>query len=151
MKIREATAADLDIIIHQRLAMFRDMGYDERQLAPVAEAARQYYAAALPRGGYHGWLAEEDGKVVAGAGVVISDWPGHPRAPQPRRAMILNVYTEPEHRHRGYARHLMTTILDWCRGQGFGAVALHGSKDGRPLYEQMGFTPTNELRLELRH
>jgi len=29
------------------------------------------------------------------------------------------------------------------------AVSLHASDDGRKLYEELGFQPTNEMRLEL--
>jgi hypothetical protein len=45
---------------------------------------------------------------------------------------------------------LTKTILDWCRDQGLAAVYLHASKSGRPLYESLGFEPTNEMRLKLR-
>jgi len=44
----------------------------------------------------------------------------------------------------------METIVEWCRGEGFGYVSLHASKDGRLLYETMGFQPTNEMRLYLK-
>jgi GNAT superfamily N-acetyltransferase len=151
MKLRQVAAADLETIVRQRTAMFRDMGYhDEAQLDAAARAARDYYAHAIPSGGYHGWVVEEDGKAVAGGGVLISDWPGHPLDPQPRRAMILNVYTEPEYRRRGYARQLVTAMLDWCREQGFGAVTLRASREARELYEELGFAPTHEMRLELK-
>ena len=29
----------------------------------------------------------------------------------------------------------MDTMIDWCRREGFAAVYLHASKDGKPLYE----------------
>jgi GNAT superfamily N-acetyltransferase len=64
--------------------------------------------------------------------------------------MILNVYTEPEWRRQGMARKLMLAMIEWCRPQGFPYVDLHASQDGRSLYEQLGFTPTSEMRLRLR-
>ncbi len=152
MNIRKADAADIDHIIRHRVAMFRDMGYhDQHQLDAMTRASREYFRRAIPAGAYHAWVAEEDGKVIAGGGVVISDWPGHPLDAQPRRAMILNIYTEPGYRRHGYAKQIVQTIVDWCRQQDFGAVALHASKDGRHLYEELGFSPTNEMRLELKH
>jgi GNAT superfamily N-acetyltransferase len=53
-------------------------------------------------------------------------------------------------RRRGVARQLMLTMIDWCRTQGFVQVDLHASKQGKPLYESLGFQPTTEMRLKLR-
>jgi GNAT superfamily N-acetyltransferase len=68
---------------------------------------------------------------------------------QPRKAFVLNVYVKPEFRRRGIARDIMKTLLEWCREQGFDSVSLHASIEGRPLYEELGFRPTNEKRLSL--
>ena len=67
----------------------------------------------------------------------------------PGRAYILNMYTEPEYRGRGIARRIMQAILNRCCVEGFGLVSLHASAQGRPLYESLGFEPTNEMRLRL--
>ncbi len=50
---------------------------------------------------------------------------------------------------QGMARRLMDTVLDACRERGIRAVVLHASPDGRPLYESLGFSSTNEMRLML--
>ena len=44
---------------------------------------------------------------------------------------------------------LMLAVHDWARERGLGAVALHASEDGQPLYEALGYRPTNEMRLDL--
>jgi GNAT superfamily N-acetyltransferase len=67
----------------------------------------------------------------------------------PRRAWVLNVYTEPDFRRRGLARRVMETIAAWCAAQGLSRVFLHASDAGRPLYESLGFEPTNEMKLGL--
>ena len=87
--------------------------------------------------------------MVAGGGIVIVPWPGYPGATEPRRAWILNMYTEPEFRRQGIARRILAMILDWCRGEGFPSVSLHASAEGRFLYEALGFKPTTEMRLQL--
>ena|SRR5215831_19978765 len=146
MPIRPATAEDLETIISHRIAMFRDMGYPDRVLPPIEQASRPLLAGALGNGDYYGVLAESDGAgVVGGGGVLMVPWPGT----QPRRAWIQNVYVVPEFRRRGIAREIMRTLIDWCRAQGFNAVSLHASAEGRPLYEQLGFEATNEMRLGL--
>jgi hypothetical protein len=42
----------------------------------------------------------------------------------------------------------MLTILEWLKQRGFRAVNLHASREGRPLYEKLGFEATNEMRLK---
>ena len=145
--LRAATLADLDTLIQHRYNMWRDMGRPAEALRAIAPAAREYFTAALPSGGYVGWLAEADGKIIAGAGVVISKWPGMLGSPLAKRAMILNMYVDPDYRRRGIARALMVTMIDWCKAEGFNSVGLHASDEGRPLYESLGFKPTNEMRL----
>jgi GNAT superfamily N-acetyltransferase len=79
----------------------------------------------------------------------LMDWPPHMIGPGAPRGNILNVYTRPENRRMGLARGLMDAALAWCRANGVRAVILHSSDAGRPLYESMGFTRTNEMRIVL--
>jgi GNAT superfamily N-acetyltransferase len=146
MRIRPATAEDLETVVYHRIAMFRDMGYADAVLAAIEQVSRPLLSHALANGGYHGVLAESGGAgVVGGGGVLVVPWPGT----QPHRAWIQNVYVVPEFRRRGIAREIMRTLIEWCRAQGFHSVNLHASADGRPLYEQLGFEATNEMRLGL--
>lgn len=151
IKLRRASAADLKHILHHRLAMFEEMGFrDAAVLERVETASREYFNEALRAGTYLGWMAEDlDGQVVGGAGIVVAAWPGFPGEEHAQRAWILNMYTEPRARRCGVARKLMQAIVEWCRNQGYGSVSLHASEAGRPLYESMGFQPTNEMRLKL--
>jgi GNAT superfamily N-acetyltransferase len=109
-----------------------------------------YLTTALANGSFRSWLALEGERVVAGGAILISPWPSHPYDLECRRATILNVYVDPEFRRRGIARRLMQTMIDWCREQNFAAVYLHASKNGKPLYEALGFEPTTEMRLKLK-
>jgi GNAT superfamily N-acetyltransferase len=150
--MRPATVADAPIIVHHRRAMFTDMGVgDEAGLNAMEATFAPYVTRALGDGSYRAWLAQTaDDRVVAGGGLIVNEWPARPGILSiPRRAYILNVYTEPEHRGRGIARRIMTAIVEWCRAEGFRSVSLHASVFGRPLYESMGFEPTNEMRLNL--
>jgi len=149
--IRVATAADIPLLVRHRRMMWWDMGRrNEAALRLMEQAAMEYFPAAIADGSYRGFLATiGDGTVVGGGGIVISRWPGSLGQRQPLRAMILNMYVEREYRRRGIARTLMQTMITWCRENGFVSVGLHASDEGRPLYEQLGFEPTNEMRLTL--
>ena len=53
---------------------------------------------------------------------------------------LLDVFVLPEHRGRGLARWLMTTILEHPELQGFRRWML-GTKDAHRLYASVGFGP----------
>jgi len=139
--VRSATVSDIDVLVRHRLGMFADMGTSVAD--GVAVAFRQWLEEMLPADTYKAWLVQaDDGYVVAGGGLTILPWPPGPNGVASRVAFVYNVYTEPEHRHRGLARTLMTNIHDWCRENGVGVIMLNASQAGRPLYESMGYHPT---------
>ena len=151
MTIRPATLeeSDLDSIVHHRRAMFLDMGYrDEDALDNMSVRFRAWLQRKMEAGEYLGWFAlAPDSSIAAGVGLWLMDWPPHMAVAGSWRANILNVYTEPEHRRRGMARALMQIAIEWCAANQIGAVILHASDEGSALYESLGFTPTNEMRL----
>jgi GNAT superfamily N-acetyltransferase len=151
IEIRPATLADLPHIVHHRRSMFRDMGRGTAaEIEACVAVTEVFLREAMPNGGYRGWLAETaSGVIAAGAGITIVPWPGHPGDAVPRRGWIQNVYTETAFRRQGLARRLMETVVAWCRAEGFHTISLHASADGRPLYQDMGFKATNEMRLDL--
>ena len=152
LTIRRATLQDSAVILHHRRSMFQDMGEGTpEELDNMVEATAPWLAQALADGSYLGWLAEDaQGRVAAGGGVLISSWPASPRDPYTRRALIINVYTEPEFRRQGLARQIMYVILEGLKDNDFRSVVLHASDAGRHLYEALGFVPTNEMRLRFR-
>jgi GNAT superfamily N-acetyltransferase len=150
--IRPATAQDCSVILHHRRCMFQDMGEGSPEdLDRMIEATAPWLERALSDGSYRGWLAEIfDNQVIAGGGVLVSSWPAGPYDPRTSRAVIINVYTEPEFRRIGLARRLMSLMIKTLKDEGFSSVMLHASDAGRPLYETLGFMPTNEMRLRLK-
>jgi GNAT superfamily N-acetyltransferase len=147
--IREAEPDDLETILHHRRSMFCDMGEGTaEELDRMVEVARPWLGKALADGSYRHWLAMDgSGRVVGGGGVLLTPWPANPHDPCVERAVILNVYTEPEFRRRGVARQVMQVILAWVKARGLRSVNLHASSEGHDLYEALGFTHTSEMRL----
>jgi len=151
IKIRDAGTSDVGVILHHRRAMFLDMGLtDAAALDRMEATGTTWFRESMQSGLYRGWLAEnEDGQVVAGAGVVVVPWPSHYFTADTRRAVILNVYTKPAYRRQGIARKLMQEIIEWARRDKFEMLYLHASDHGRPLYESLGFVANNEMKLKL--
>ena len=147
--IRDATPADAAIVGRHRAKMFHDMGeVDDADVAALDAASGADLANLLASGEYVGWVAEADGIVVAGAGVMLRRLLPRGRQLGLRlEAYVLNVYTDPAHRQHGLARELMTRVIEWARQEGCVRITLHASAAGKSLYEALGFEPTNEMRL----
>jgi GNAT superfamily N-acetyltransferase len=155
--VRAATPADAPILARHRVEMFRDMGRlaSEAVAEALRAAAEPELTAWVANGTYLGWLAEPEGRageVAGGAGLQI-----RPLLPRPSpdgsavlpgpEGYVLNVFVERAWRRRGVAALLMGHVLAGARERGLKTVTLHASAEGKPLYEQLGFAPTNEMRL----
>jgi len=151
-RIRPAELADVPVIAHHRAAMWRDIsGLSPEEYAALRQACEEWTRGLFQKGEYAGWVVEQGGTAVAGGGLLIREHgPYSGRYSPGRWAHIVNVYTEPAHRRRGLARLVMQTILAWCAEQEFADVTLTASDEGRPLYESLGFAPTNDMRLMRR-
>ena len=141
-RVRVATPADVDALVHHRVGMFSDMGVPIDEAA-LGRAFGPWVDAALQSGIYRAWVVDDHSgggvSIVAGGGITVLPWPPGPRYLSDRLAFVYNVYTEPPHRRRGIALLIMNAIHDWCRLNGIKSIALNASDEGRPLYEAMGY------------
>lgn len=149
--LRRASEEEIDTLVMHRRSMFRDMGYtDEAAMDSMARKCKPWLLGKMKSGEYLAWLVlDADGSIVAGAGLWLMEWIPHLIGKSERRGNIINVYTEQKFRHRGLARCLMETVINSCREKGIDTIILHASDEGRGLYESMGFTATNEMRIRL--
>jgi GNAT superfamily N-acetyltransferase len=148
--IRMATVDDARLIAVQRQRMFVDSGQAEGEaMLRMVENFVDWVEPRLKDGTYLGWLMEEGGAVIAGAGMWLIDFPPHWMHEEPVRAYLLNFYVEPAARGRGLAQQMLDLTLQEARRRGIVVVSLHASRLGRPIYERNGFEGTNEMMLRL--
>jgi len=96
------------------------------------------------------FIGEVGGESCACAIVWVHEWyPGLADRSQ-RRGYLLNVYTEPTWRRRGYAGRIVRQSVEWLREQGVGIVALHASEYGQSIYAREGFKLPNMPEMTLR-
>jgi len=147
---RLAGVADAELIAQHRRRMFVDAGQaDDAALQPMEDNFVRWVRPKLKDGSYVGWLVEHEGRVVAGAGMWLMDFPPHWTDAEPRRAYLLNFYVDPEFRGHGLAYGLLKNAVEDARARGIKVVALHASKFGKPIYERNGFKATSEMWLRL--
>lgn len=157
--VRPASVADAAVIAAHRASMFQDMGTVTSATAPaLRDMTIEYLQRALPSGEYLGWLMFETSTpemIIGGAGLFLRQIPPFPivhgplagTVAQGRQGIVMNVYVDRAWRRRGFANMLMQHVMDFARADGVESLVLHASKEGRPLYEQLGFLATNEMRL----
>jgi ribosomal protein S18 acetylase RimI-like enzyme len=126
--------------------MFVDAGRaDNAHLRAMSDAFKTWVTEQMRNGKYLGWLTESNGQVVAGAGLMILDWPPHPLDVQPLRGYLLNVYVDPAHRRKHLASDLIENALAEARRRKIRVIALHSTDAARPMYESNGFRRTDEM------
>ncbi len=149
--LREATVEDIPLLLRHRRLMFESMGFvDQTRNDAMDLEVAAYLAEAIPSGEYRGWLAtNSEGVTLGGIGLTLIQLAPSPRNMRGRYAYLLNLYVEQEYRRQGIAMALVERSIAWAREQGIVEVRLHASDQGRPLYEDVGFHQTNEMRLML--
>ncbi len=146
--IRQATVADIPDLVRLRRLMFEAMGFDDPAQLDTADAAsKTYFAEAIPAEEFYGWLAVTPaGEAVGSGGLVFDQHPPGPTNLSGRIGYIMNMVTVPRYRRQGIARHIMQAMIKWLTEQGIQNMALHATVAGRPLYKEMGFVDSNEMR-----
>ncbi|PTA68059.1 GNAT family N-acetyltransferase [Deinococcus arcticus] len=140
--MRPAVPADAPVIAAHRYPDEADAG----ERAPYAA----WVAGALARGLYLGFVREEAGVVVAGAGLTLLEWGPSRHDPQPWRARLVNVWTHPDRRRQGHARALVQACLNAAQARGITRLSLGTTDMARGLYQALGFTHSGrELTLVL--
>jgi 2-C-methyl-D-erythritol 4-phosphate cytidylyltransferase len=127
--------------------MFTAMGRTQDSiLDAMSRSFEPWVARMIAESKYASWIASDDGRPIASAGLLILDWPPHPLDTSgDHRGYLLNVFVEPEYRKRGLAHALVDLCLAEARRRRIRVVALHTSDQARPIYEAFGFRSTNEM------
>jgi GNAT superfamily N-acetyltransferase len=148
--LRLLTVQDALVIAHHRRQMFLDMGKpDDEKMVAMLETFKPWVRSAIARGVYTGFLAEVEGRVVAGLGVMLREYAPRLGDSSCAGGYILNIYTEPAHRNQGLAGRLVERALEECRARGIQMVTLHASEMGQSLYQKLGFEVSNEMIIRL--
>ena len=150
-RIAPLTEVELPLALDFRYRMMDESGMVPLLADDWRELTHALYAEGYRAGtiAHFGW--RENGEIVATAGVMIrDDFPVNTLKPR-RYGWIMDVYVLPEHRRRGHARRVVEETLAWLRAKGVVFARLVASEQAKQarLYEKLGFTFANEMRLNL--
>jgi len=148
--IRQATVSDASLLAGQRTTLYADI-IEPQHKETFRKSTEAAYKELLEKNTYFGWLLECNGSPVATVGLITRRLLPNTTNPNGcNEAVIVQVYTEPDYKQQGLDRRLMEAIIDWCRNRGIERVTLQANDDGHPLYTSLGFTPTKEMRLDVK-
>ena len=137
MNVRRATPDDTETLIDLRMAFVCEFGDADDPEHRVG--LRDYLPRALRTESFVAWIAEDDRRDVATAGLVVYErMVRSGGAGVGLEGYVLNVYTRPDARKNGYGEALMREMLAYARGRDI-RLTLIATEDGRRLYERLGF------------
>jgi len=146
--IRPGTISELDRFADFWLAMFEENRNvaESDMVRDWRTRFRRYLERRILENEARFFVAVEEGAIIGAAGALVAD--GYPFVVHGiRRGYVFGVRVDPTRRKRGIATRLTQEAIAYLRGVGCGLVRLHASPFGRPIYERLGFRPTNEMEL----
>ncbi len=138
---RVMDVSELDRMVDMRMRFIRDMrpDMDEKNTAMVIAGTERYIAAHLAQNRLVFFEGVGDGETVCFGSLLLYDLPPLFTDEDRRVGHVLNFFTEPAHRHKGFGFGLMTFIQQYARERGYNRLSLHATKAGAPLYRLCGY------------
>lgn len=100
---------------------------------------REYFKEYVPEEKFTAYAMEIDGEIVSAAFLVIDEKPPGLNNLNGRYGTIMNVFTYPEHRGKGYATSVMSSLIVDADNIFVSVLDLYSTKAGKRLYEKLGF------------
>ena len=140
MLIGKASEKEIDELVEFRLAYLKeDFGkISESDLQKLKETLPQYFRNHLNRDLFV-YVVREADEILACAFLLVVEKPMSPAFITGKTGTVLNVYTKPEYRKRGYAKQLMNALLEDAKANDLSVVELKATEDGYQLYKSVGF------------
>lgn len=147
--VEYAKTADIAALTELRLAYLEEdhgkLSKDEIRI--ISRDLPNYFARNLNQNLFC-YLVREQEEIAACAFLLVVEKPMSPSFLTGRTGTVLNVYTKPSYRHKGYARQIMERLLADAADKNLSVVDLKSTEDGYRLYQSVGFVddvPTYHL------
>lgn len=141
MIVENAKMADIDLLTELRLAYLQeDCGkLSEDDVKKIRRDLPNYFKKNLNRNIFC-YLMKDKEQIIACAFLLLVEKPMSPAFITGRTGTVLNVYTKPTYRRKGYAKMLMKKLLSDAVEKNLSVVELKSTEDGYHLYKSIGFT-----------
>ena len=140
MTVENAEITDIALLTELRLAYLKeDYGQlSEEDVKAVRQELPGYFRKNLNQNIFC-YLIRDKEEIAACAFLLVVEKPISPAFITGKTGTVLNVYTKPSYRHRGYARMLMEKLLSDAVEKNLSVVELKSTEEGYQLYKSVGF------------
>ena len=140
MLFEKAVNQDIEQLTKLRLAyLTEDYGnLNKEELAIIERDLPDYFNKNLNKSIF-AYIGRNEKEIVACALLLVIEKPMSPAFINGKTGTVLNVYTKPNCRHNGYAKKLISMLLDDAANMELSVVELKATEDGYSLYKSIGF------------
>ena len=138
-----STKDDIDALMSSRLEMLKvvnDLPDEYSFSDEIIKESRDYFM----NGDHLTVLAMDNDMVVGCASMSFIRMMPTFSHPSGIRAHLMNVYTRKNYRRQGIARRMVELLIRETWKKGATEISLDATELGRPLYESLGFTDSDE-------
>lgn len=136
----KAAMEDVAQLTELRLAYLAEDsgGLEEKDFETIKRDLPKYFMRNLNKSIF-GYVAKNGEEIIACALLLVIEKPMSPAFINGKTGIVLNVFTKPEHRHKGHARKVVGMLMEGASEMGLSVVELKATEAGYPLYKSLGF------------
>ena len=140
MIVENAAIADIALLTELRIAYLKeDYGsLSEDDIRKIRQDLPGYFKKNLNQTIFC-YIIRNKEEIAACAFLLVVEKPISPAFMTGRTGTVLNVYTHPAYRHKGYAKKIMNELLSDAVEKNLSVVELKSTEDGYHLYKSIGF------------
>ena len=131
---------DIDTLVKLRFDYIStEIDLSAADKAKLEPKLREYFKEYVPEEKFTAYAMEIDGEIVSAAFLIIDEKPPGLNNLNGRYGTIMNVFTYPEHRGKGYANSVISNLIVDADNIFVSVLDLYSTKAGNRLYEKLGF------------
>lgn len=139
IKVETADSTDINELVQMRIDyLTEDYGsLTEIQSEKIRNQLPVYYQNHLNKDLFVYVVKPE--KIVSCCFLLVSEKPANPSFINGRTGTVLNVYTKPEFRKKGFAGKIMEFLISEAKKMNLDSIELKATDNGYNLYKSVGF------------
>ena len=145
MEIRLAEISDVNTLVEFRKQQLIDEG--DKPSINIDKELNDYFTSSFSDDKSIIWIAVEQGIPVATGGLYFFRFPPGYSNPTGERAYVHSMYTKEQYRGKGIASKILNAMVVEVKKRGSRILFLQASKDGRPVYEKIGFAQSEDYMI----
>lgn len=144
MTVETAGIKDIPSLVKMRMEYLKEdhdrIGEEDEKL--IRDRLPEYFRTHLNKDLFC-YVIRQKEEIVSCAFLLIIEKPMSPSFLNGRTGTVLNVFTKPEYRRKGYAKAILKQLLFSADQKELSTVELKATDAGYPLYKSIGFQDEN--------